>query len=298
MAINSNLVGEVVANAALEAFVNYLTPVANAFATDFSSEGVYRNQVVNVPIYNNYTAGTFAGDYTTGASNDVGAAVVTINKHLFKTVSLTDLEVANNGAGATRAEKFGYQLGEALALGVFQDVLSLVTNANYGAAAFTGTSVGFDADDVVTIKAACDAAKMPLTGRNLVLSSAYYNELLKDDSIKDASAYGGTDAIQGGLLRRLHGFGVWQSTAIPNNSENLVGLAAVPDAIAMAMRYLAPQEGHKYSVAAPITHAPTGLTLGQRQWYDESKGTNYLTIEANYGYAVGIAAGLKRIVSA
>ena len=138
MAINAALVGEVVAQSALEAFSNYLTPL-NAFSTDFGGEIGTRGQVVNVPIFNGYTAGTFAGNYTTGASNDVGAAEVTINRHRYKTISLTDLEVANNGSGATNTERFGRQLGYALATAVFEDVLSVVTAANFGTAtAFTG----------------------------------------------------------------------------------------------------------------------------------------------------------------
>jgi hypothetical protein len=299
MAINSALVGEVVSQSALTAFNDALTPMVGAFATDFGGEIGSNGQVVKVPVYNGYSAGSFAGDYTTNASNDVGAVTVTVNKHLYKTVSLTDLEVSNNGAGATRVDQIGRKLGEALALGVYQDVLSLVTAANFGTAtAFTGTSTGFDSDDIVDIKTVCDAADMPKAGRAVILSDAYYNALLKDTSVKNAQNYGTTEGIQAGMIPNLAGFGVWQTNAVPNNSENLVGIACVQDAIAIAMRYLAPQMGHGYIRAEALTAPQTGVTLGVREWYDESKGTKYLTLEANYGYSVGIAAGLKRILSA
>jgi hypothetical protein len=299
MAINSALVGEIVSQNAFFAFRDALTPVAGAFATDFGGEVANNRQVVDVPVFNGYSAGTYAGDYTTNASNNVGAVTVTVNKHQYKTISLTDLEVSNNGASATNLESFGRKLGDALSLAVYQDVLSLVTAANFGTATgFTGTSTGFDSDDVIDIKTVCDAADMPRSGRNIILADAYYNALLKDTSVKNAQNYGTTEGIQAGTIPNLAGFRVWQSNAVPANSENLVGFACVDSAIAVAMRYLRPQEGNKYSMAAPLTDAETGITLGMREWYDEAKGTKYLTLECNYGYSVAQAAGLKRITSA
>jgi hypothetical protein len=298
MAINSALIGEVVAQNALEAFSDYLTPLS-AFATDFGGEIGMKGQIVNVPVYNGYTAGTFAGNYTTNASNDVGAVTVTINRHRYKTVSLTDLESANNGAGATNAERFGRQLGYSLALAVFQDVLSVVTAANFGTAtAFTGTSTGFDSDDVVDIKTVCDGADMPKEARSLILQDAYFNALLKDSAVKNAQNYGGVEGIRAGMIPNLAGFGVWQSNAIPTNSENLVGVACYPSAIAIAMRYLAPQDGHTYSQATSLQDPKTGAVLGLRNWYDNDTGTKYMALEANFGYSLGQAAALKRILSA
>ena len=299
MAINSALVGEIVSQNAFFAFRDALTPVAGAFASDFGGEIGRRGQVVDVPVFNGYSAGTYAGNYVTNASNDVGVVTVTVNKHQYKTVSLTDLEVTNNGESATRLESFGRKLGDALALAVYQDILSVVTAANYGTATgFTGTSTGFDSDDVVDIKTVCDAADMPRSGRNLILSDAYYNALLKDTSVKNAQNYGTTEGIQAGVIPNLAGFQVWQTNAIPSNSENLVGLACVDTAIACAMRYLVPQNGHKYSMAESLTDSETGITLGMREWYDEGLGTKYLAVECNYGYSVAQAAGLKRVTSA
>ena len=299
MAINAALVGEVVSQNAFSAFKDVLTPVSNAFATDFGGEVADKKQVANVPVYNGYSAGTFAGSYLTNASNDVGVVTVTVNKHLYKTVSLTDLENSNNGAGATSMQSFGMKLGEALALGVYQDVLSVVTAANYGTAtAFTGTSTGFDSDDVVDIKTVCDAADMPKSGRSLILSDAYYNALLKDSAVKNAQNYGSTTGIQAGVIPNISGFQAWQTNAIPDNSENLVGFSCVDSAIAVAMRYLRPQDGNTYLMAEPLTDSETGITLGVREWYDNNTGIKYLTVECNYGYSVGQAAGLKRIISA
>ena len=62
MAINSALVGEIVSQNAFFAFRDALTPVAGAFATDFGGEVANNRQVVDVPVFNGYSAGTYAGD--------------------------------------------------------------------------------------------------------------------------------------------------------------------------------------------------------------------------------------------
>lgn len=298
MAINSALVREVVSNAALSSFADYLTPMSS-FAIDFGGEIGQKGQVVNIPVYNSYSAGDFAGDYTTNASNDVGAVTVTVNKHKYKTISLTDLENANNGDGSTRWEAFGRKLGEALAVGVFQDVLSLVTVANFGTAAITSSAANFDTDDVIDLKTLCDADKMPMSGRGLILADAHFNALLKDAGVKNAANYGSTDGIQQGMIPNLAGFRTFQSGAIPANSENLVGFGCTESAIAIAMRYLVPQrDGAGYDATAQLQDPVTGAVLGMREWVDPDTGTAYMTLEANYGYSVGQADALTRIVSA
>jgi len=85
---------------------------------------------------------------------------------------------------------------------------------------------------------------------------------------------------------------------IPGNSENLVGFAAHPSAFAIAMRYLKPTDGHKYSKAEPLTDPATGITIGVREWYDENSGSIRKVWECQFGHVLGIAAGLKRITSA
>ena len=64
------------------------------------------------------------------------------------------------------------------------------------------------------------------------------------------------------------------------------------------MRYLAPQDGHKYNRAEPLSDSESGITIGLRDWYDENTGQRKRVWECVYGYEVGIAAGIKRLVSA
>ncbi|HKL20329.1 MAG TPA: hypothetical protein VJ904_00905, partial [Tichowtungia sp.] len=169
---------------------------------------------------------------------------------------------------------------------------------NYGAAIHTGLASAFDSDDVVDIRTALNTAKVPKAGRKLVLDGDYIGALLKDDSIKTVANLGSEEAVRNGMFSRLSGMSLFESDAIPDNSENLVGFAGNGSGIAVAMRYLEPQGGNTYSMAEPLVDNETGLVLGVREWYDNNTGTKYLTFEALGGKAVGNSAGLKRIVSA
>ncbi len=76
MAINAALKQEIVSNAVLNAFRDMLTPWS-VFARDYGGELARDGgNKVSVPLFNSLTAASFAGDYTTSASNDVGAVEV------------------------------------------------------------------------------------------------------------------------------------------------------------------------------------------------------------------------------
>jgi len=121
---------------------------------------------------------------------------------------------------------------------------------------------------------------------------------LKDDSIKSRAIIG-ADVARSGMLPNLAGFKqVLECTCIPGNSENLVGFACNPQAIALGVRYLRPQSGHNYIAARPVTDPETGLTIGLRQFYDEDKAIMYYAYECNYGFETSMDAALVRLVSA
>jgi hypothetical protein len=295
MAIASGLTVEAWSQAALQGFTDFLAPL-NTFSTDFGGAISQRGKTVHVPLYTGGGAVTaFAGDYTTGADETISDVSVTVDQHEFVTAKLSDIEKKNTVADL---EQLGVQMGADLAKSVFQNVLAVVTNANYGAAASTGAASAFDADEVIDIKDACDTGLMPMTGRGLVLSSSYYNALLKDASIKNANQYGSDQGIQAGMIPNLFGFRVYESTAVPANGENLVGFACNSSAIAVAMRYLEPQDNNGYVRAEALSDPDTGAVLGLRQFYLPETGDMYMTLECNWGKAVGIAAGIERIVSA
>lgn len=292
----TNTTDTIIANAAVDAFTAALLPLT-AFSNNLSAEAVKRGDKVKVLYVPAQDAATdFAGTYDTQDADATGVDV-SINKHKFVSWGLSDTEIATMPQLALEA--FGKQKGFQLAKAVLVDILSLVTNANYGAAVFTGAASTFDSDDVVDIGAACDAADWADEGRSLILSGSYHAALRKSAALKDASAFGGSEAIRMGTIPSLDTFGkVFKSTIIPANAENLVGFAAHSSAMAVAMRYLQPQEGNSYFQAGAITDPETGFTLGFRDWYDNDTGTRKKVLEANYGYVKLNGSAIKRMVSA
>lgn len=294
--INSSLNGTLITQAALEAFTGSFAPM-NAFTTDFDPAPASKSDTIHVPYVPLASAATdfVAANGYTRQDSTISKKTITLNKHKFVSWYLTDVEASKSPA--ISLERFGAQKGYQLAKAVFTDVMSAVTAANFGAAAFTGAANTFDYSDVVDIKDACDTADMPSTPRSLVLSSTYYNSLLKDTVVKDLSAYG-SNANQTGQVARLAGFNLADSTLIPGNAENLVGMACYPSAIVVAMRYLNPLGGGGDGVYRAIADNNTGITLGYREFYDNDKGARVAVLEAFYGYSVGETAALKRLVSA
>jgi len=73
------------------------------------------------------------------------------------------------------------------------------------------------------------------------------------------------------------------------NSVN--AFMAHASAIAVAMRYLEPQNPSAYDNAMAVSDPATGATFGLRDTYDPLTGQRYIAIEANYGYSAGITNG-------
>lgn len=284
--------------AALESFTAALTPIT-AFATDLSSEAAAKGTGVRVVfIPSQADAVDFAGDYTAGSDSTATGVDILINRWKYVSWKLSDLEASINQL--VRIESFGKQYGFKLAKAVLQDIWSIITAGNYGAPVFTGASAVFDSDTVVDIDSALDTLYWPDLERKMILNNQYYNALIKDPSVKQAQAIGidGTATpVQSGHLPNLLGIEVFESQLVPNNGENLVGFAAMPDSMGVAMRYLAPQEGNTYFQAAPVSNE-AGMTLGFRDFYDNKSGQRYQVMEAAYGFKVINPAALKRIVSA
>jgi len=288
----------IISDAVLQAFVAGVAPL-RAFCLNASpgaiSDRGNKVKVLSVPAQDAAIDFVAADGYVMQDADAEGVDV-TISRHKFVSWALSDTEIANSPI--IELESFGQQKGHQLARAVFQDILSLVTAANYGTAGFVGAASTFDSDDVVDIGKVCDDADWPGAGRSLILASAYHAALRKDNAIQDASAFGTDDSIRRGVVPSLDTFeSIYKSTILPANAEALVGLAVLPQAILIANRYLQPQEGHKYSRAEPVSDE-SGLTLGLREWYNEDLGSCRIVMECNYGYVRGLAAAIKRITSA
>src|SRR5260221_2183988 len=241
----------ILTNAILEAFTAAIQPLTS-FASDFSAAAAQRGSAVRVLYIPSQGAGAsdFARSYSAGNTTAQGVDVV-INKHQFVSLGVNDVEIAVNNL--IRIEQFGKQFGYLLAKSVLQDIWSIVTNANYGTAIFTGASTTFDVNDLIAIKTSIDNLFWPEFDRLAVLAPAYYNGLLGDEAARLAYAIGSTMPAQQSKLTQIVGFTLKQNALVSANAENLVGFVARPDAMAVGFRFPAPPPRHTLFGALSFT---------------------------------------------
>lgn len=294
-AIASGLDGDIIVQKAVDTFVANVTPLG-VHATNFSSEvATKKGSKISVPVAPAADpAQSKSGGYTFQDA-DLNEVEIPLSNHEYVSLSLEDSETANSPA--VSLEQFAVQKGFQLAKKVLQDVWSVVTLANYGAAAFTNLAANFDADNVVDIGEACDNADWPEPFRGLILNPSYYRALEKDNAVQSSDAYGGSEPIRGGRIPNLHGFNLYKSNLIPANGENLVGFAINPAAIGVVMRPLIPNGDHGYA-KLEVVEGDGGITLTERMWYDRTAGAWRHVLECNYGYAAILAGACKRLQSA
>jgi len=295
-AISTALKGEIFLNKVFEGFVAGLMSVS-AFASNLSPKSSDRGSSVKViTVGDQDGAIDFEGSYTQ-QDQDIGSVEVALDKHKFVSWGLSDKEIIENEG--INLETVAYRKGYKLAKAVFQDILSSITASNYGDTAadkITIAAANWDEDDMVDLRTALKNKGIPAAMASAVLGTDYTGGLLK--SLNDAAKAGSTDPLREGIVGRIAGLQTYESDLIPANSENLGGFACAPDALGVAMRYLAPQDNHDYSEAYPMTDEATGITLGVRKWYDRDAGTSKVVMEALYGYKPIDGSALVRILSA
>lgn len=279
----------------MNAFLKKLSPVS-AFSTNLAAAAAQPGDTIKVPIetYPNVAAATKV-THAAYAEQDIDSTIasITLGQPVYVSLALDDVEIASSSA--ISLERFAAAKANHLARTVFQTSLAGVLNANFSSK-ITTTDANFDIDDVVDLKDLLDDLDVPEDGRSLVLSYAYVNNLLKDNTLSN-NYNAGSQPLRAGVVGELFGFTVYSTGAIPSNSENLTGFACHSSAIALAMRYLQPGPGNSYSAAGPITDPDSGITLGMRRWYENSTGVDQMVFECVFGAAVAQNA-LARIVSA
>ena len=283
-----------VAQSALLPYRATLTPL-RAFSTNFSPEPADKLDTVRVPVVGAPgLSSDFAGDYTANADSTVTVIPVQLNRHKFKTVHVTAREAAETALNVL--DTLVASAVKQLAQDVLQDIFSEITAANYGAPAITALAASaFDYKKVLAIREACSLAKMPINDRSLVLDGAYFTNLLADDVVAKSFYLPLTQpGVIEAQIRRIAGFDVHETVILPENDEKLVGFAAHPSGLAVAMRYLVPVA--QYDEAGAVTDPDTGLTFGYLRYTETSSNRIFVTVECLYGFKVAIASGLKRIV--
>ena len=95
-------------------------------------------------------------------------------------------------------------------------------------------------------------------------------------------------------IRRLAGFDLHETVILPENGEKLIGFAAHPSGLAVAVRYLVPTA--EYDEAGAVTDPETGLTFGYLRYTETQSNRVFVTVECLYEFKVALADGIRPIV--
>jgi hypothetical protein len=175
-----------------------------------------------------------------------------------------------------------------LGISMLTDVLSLVTTSNFGFA----TSCAGTALDVVHLrkgKLELDRTNAPTEGRVGLIDCVGMDALLSVTNFVQAQMYADNSVLREGRLLRALGMDLFSlNNVFSPATASVMAFLAYPSAIAVGMRYVAPQKPQEYEVAEAFSDPNTGATIGIRKFYDTSAGADFMILEANWGKSVGI----------
>lgn len=288
MATYTNLNLSRLANRALEAFVKDLVPLS-LFSTNYSPEdaGRLKGNAVLVPLVGALTATTYNGSYAVcGGTKSV--VTVTINRHKIVPVGQHDIDALNNSESGL--DTFFFQQGAALAQAVLEDVLTLVTTANFTSVTAVA-STALDVPQLRAVRLALNVANAPKSPRAALLDAVGMDALLGVTNFVQAHMFADNQVLKEGKVMRALGFDFAELNSSFTSTASVNAFLGHASSIATAMRYLAPQRPDAYDMAQGFSDDRTGATIGLRDVYDPLTATRYIVLEANYGYSAGITNG-------
>jgi len=253
---------------------------------------------VKVPIYAATGAATtfnsLTNNYETAdASQSVTYKSVAIDQRKKRTIEIDELKLLRTDvAPLVRLEL------ENVARTMVNDVNGLILAANFAESINIGGAGAWDSDGVIDLRESNDQIrKYPSSMRKLALNVAYSVALQKDPAIKNHNTLRPVDLPNNQLLTSFAKFGggLWEMEQIPTG-ENLVGIATNGCGIAVAMPSM-------YQQNDPDTYEQTmimwnGFPFLLRRHKDKATGSVFITIEAQYGFAVADELGIVRLTSA
>ena len=272
----SDLTMKVTAEAALQAIYPELVRLQD-FAHTYSELEDRKGASIVVPVYDLSAAADFNADsnnYASGAQ-EVDAATLTLDKHLVKSVMITDRNLVETDLQWAKDAGIGIAsvLGRALNAYVFGMLNS--TNLPLSAEINLGTKAGATALYQVAADNGLDVADSVV-----VLNPTQFAKFLQH---VDFMTYGGPEAIRYGYIPGFAGF---KSVVCSTNlADGVDGLIINRNTVGIASRYLEPLAG-AYPSAWRATDPNSGFTIGFREFADLATGKRYLAGEALVGAKV------------
>ena len=301
--VAASLKANTILDAAMEEIKRVLLPL-RLFSTKFEREprSWRGNKIISVPYYPLETQASRDYNQATGYTVDREAKLqakdVTINKRKYQDLSISSDDW--NTFSDLDFEKVGRNKGRKLAEDVLMDVLSIVTQANFGAAIINVAEDEFDSEELLVLDKAAIDLFWPVGDRGLILNSSL-DPFVKRDPQARYAAYSGDSGVwrNASLGNRLAGFNYECSAVLPANGERLAGFMVFPSAILVGMTYIEPEPSVREKLTAfeVMADEEVGITLAYRQWGDPDADVGRRIIECTYGFAKGEDKALRRITT-
>ena len=297
--INTTLQRDALMNGALMALREGV-PALNLFSTAMVSEPLLGTDKIAVAYHPLNTAASQDFDpavgYGVSTSTQTDVRDVTINKRKFQDLSFTSKELMRQPN--LDPEVKGLRAGQKLTEDVFGDILSQVLAANYAQQSGPFAANAFFADDIQDLDTKADELGWMRSGRGLILGHAYEGNVIKDAKVHQ-DAYGPNNAIRDARLPTIGNFSIAATGHIPENGENLVGLATYESAMLVGFAPISPADSSDTLIYETMTDPDgSGITIEYREWFDRTLDTKKCFLECNYGYGIGEADALIRLIKA
>ena len=284
MAFN-DLQMKVTSEFALQALHARLEPVVD-FAHNFRDLEDRKGASIVIPVFDLSAAADFnasTNNYFSGV-NEIDGATVTLDKHIVKSLAITDRNIAETEVQFNRDG--GMAIGDVIGRGIYNYVIGLLNDTNVTLSAESALSA--KADFAGLFKTVYDN-QLDISQTVLMLDPTYFANLL---GTLDAYVYGGPEAIRGGRIPGLYGFK--SVVCAPGLAAGWKGALVDANSIGVAARYLEPMPG-AYVSAWKATDPINGLTIGFREAADLASGTRYLAGEALVGASVIRPTGIVKL---
>ena len=274
----SDLKMKVMSEAALQAIYPALVRLQD-FAHTYSELDERPGTAIVIPTYDLSAAADFvegSNDYGSGV-NEISASNVVLNKHLVKSISISDRDLADTGVQFAKdgAIAIAQTLGRGLNAYVFG--MMNATNLPLSATFNVGTKQSPTASKLYQIAA---ENGLDVEDSVVVLDPKNFADLL---GILDAYVYGGPEAIRYSYVPGLFGFkSVVCSTNLP---EGVNGVIINRNSVGIASRYLLPLAG-AYPQIWKASDPDSGFAIGFRLFADLKTGRRYLAGEALVGASI------------
>ncbi len=288
------------AQEALQAFIANC-PWLGLFSHSFNDESAQVGSVVYVPRVDALVATTFNYTDNSGFPYEqtggvVNTITVTLDQQFICPVDVSDLQAANSSAA--KVINFARQQGKAMAKGMWQRVATLFTTVNYGlASSISIANYGYTAG--VSIRTKLAKRDVPIDMVNLIINEDVQNSFLNDSIVYQNQVFGvNANVAMTGVVPKVAGMPVYETNVMPTNGISLVGIAAHPDSVALACRYLTPINPGAYLDARRVVDDSSGIVMGYRRHYSPGRGKMFVNFEGLFGFAVGLSLGLAILARA